>query len=138
MMCIRCQLRLEVRCPNWLVSNGLDKDLGCNGKILDSGLLPHSQVPSPGGLAVSCIQTIEELRMFPVTWKIRSCSNNRPLVFKTRKTDSQEEAVKQTDGLYLTGKHSFQTYIQAMISERKSHEPSGNRFLTKTPKAMSF
>ena len=103
-------------------------------KILDSGL-NHRIAKSPAleVLAVSSIQTIEEWECSQ--WHGRS---GRVLIIgpwslRPERLTPRRELIKQTDGLYLTGKHSFQTYIQAIISERKSHEPSGNRFLTKTP-----
>lgn len=64
-------------------------------KILDSGLNHHlAKSPALGGRSPVFHTNI-------VTWRIVSCSDYRPFVFKTRKTDTEEEVTEQ-DWLYLT------------------------------------
>lgn len=103
-------------------------------KILDSELNHHiARSPALEVVAVSSIQTVEEWEC--CQWHGRSglVLIIGPWSLRPERLTPRRELIKQTDGLYLTGKHSFQTYIQAKICERKSHEPSGNRFLSKTP-----
>lgn len=103
-------------------------------KILDSGLNYHiARSPALEVLAVSSIQTAEEWGCCQWFGRSGLVLIIGPWSLRPERLTPRRELIKQTDGLYLTGKHSFQTYIQAKICERKSHEPSGNRFLTTTP-----
>lgn len=65
-------------------------------KILDLGLNHHlAKSPSPGVLALPSVQTHWKNENLLVTWWIRSCSKNRALVLKTRKTDKEQELIRQ-------------------------------------------